>query len=782
MTDFLTELRDRRILPAVGVYVASVWVLIEILDRLVERYLLSPYLTDIVFWGLYSLIPAVMLVAWTHGRRGKDKATKFEKVGVPINVIVTIGLLLTVFGGADLHLAAKEITVNNEFGEQETHFITSETYRRRMAVFFWTNESGNPELDWLQYGITELLVQDLQQDPFVLANSPWNNYGNGSYPRMRQAGFKDGLKVPRSLMRKIADRAHRQYFVDGSLDQVDGEYLVTARIWNTQSLEQVAELTEHGWDLYAVIDRLSKEVRKALDVPESSSRIAEDLPLVETYGESEDALKAYIYGLNARLFENDFEASNKFFDQATSIDPGFVLGWFLKAVNMVDGGDIPGAQEALSKAQELDYRLPSRDQAQLKFMNYRLSGEHEKMMSFLKLQARVHDDSNSHNRLATIYMTTGELEEAKTESLLALDRDALNVGILLRMSTLERATDNMDAAINYARSYQEQRPEDIHAHLQLGDLLRDSGKLDAAEEHYKQAQILQNLPVRPALKLSIIAARKGDMIAARRYLSEAEGFASTPTEKTHVRQAATRLEVRLGRIHEAIRQTRAQEEFLSQSSGLLDLTLSVYTPLIDLYVALDDLEAARDALTTAKSMLTPPTDKFMGFSAASIYASEKDFDAANASLQQALEVTEQFQLKFLYIQFHMVEAIIGEVGGDFVAMAKHYLEAIDMIEHSVVAGDLYLVVPQLYAEVARAQVEMGDLVAAGQSIGAGFLLDPSEPNLWVAQALLQQGRNMPQLALASVNYALAIWHDADEDYVAVSRARTLAAELQGTGR
>ena len=782
MADFLTELRDRRILPAVGVYVASVWVLIEILDRLVDRYLLSPYLTDIVFWGLYSLIPAVMLVSWTHGRPGKDKATRVEKVGVPINVIATIGLLLTVFGGADLNLAAKQITLNNEFGEQETHFITSETYRRRMAVFFWKNESGNPELDWMQYGITELLVQDLQQDPFVLANSPWNNFGNGSYPRMRQAGYKDGLNVPLSLMRKIADRAHRQYFVEGSLDQADGEYLVTARIWNTQSLEQVAELSEHGWDLYATIDRLSKEVRKALDVPESSSRIAEDLPLVETYGESEDALKAYINGLNARLFENDFESSNNFFDQATSIDPNFVLGWFLKAANMVESGDIPGAQEALSKAQELDYRLPSRDRAQLKFMNYRLSGEHEKMMSFLKLQARVRDDSTSHNRLASIYMTIGELEKAKTESLLALDRDALNVGIYLRMSALERATDNMEAAINYARSYREQRPEDIHAHLLLGDLLRDSGKLDAAEEHYKQAQILQNEPVRPALKLSVIAARKGDLNAARNYLSEAEGFASRPMDKTHVRQAATRLAVRLGRLHEAIRLTRAQEEFLSQSSGLLDLTLSVYTPLIDLYVALDDLEAARDALTTAKGMLTPPTDKFMGFSEASIYASEKNIDAAQKSLQQAREVIEQFQLKFLNIQVQMIEAIIAEAEGDFAAMAKHYLQAIDLIEHSVVAGDLYLAVPQLYAEVARAQVEMGDLVAAEQSIGAGFLLDPSEPTLWVAQALLQQGRDMPQLALASVNYALAIWKDADEDYVVASKARILATELQGMGQ
>jgi hypothetical protein len=133
MADFITEVRDRRILPAVGVYVASTWVLIEILDRLEERYLLTPYLTDIVFWGLYSLIPAVMLIAWTHGKPGKDKATRFEKVGVPINVIATLGLLITVFGGKDLNLTATQITVNNELGQQETHYIPSETYRRRMA-------------------------------------------------------------------------------------------------------------------------------------------------------------------------------------------------------------------------------------------------------------------------------------------------------------------------------------------------------------------------------------------------------------------------------------------------------------------------------------------------------------------------------------------------------------------------------------------------------------------------------------------------------------------------
>lgn len=92
MTNFVKELSQRRVLPAVGVYAASCWVLIEIIDRLVERYLLSPYLTDIVFWGLYSLIPAVILLAWSYGRPGKDKATTAQKVGVPINIILAAEL------------------------------------------------------------------------------------------------------------------------------------------------------------------------------------------------------------------------------------------------------------------------------------------------------------------------------------------------------------------------------------------------------------------------------------------------------------------------------------------------------------------------------------------------------------------------------------------------------------------------------------------------------------------------------------------------------------------
>lgn len=111
-------------------------------------------------------------------------------------------------------------------------------------------------------------------------------------------------------------------------------------------------------------------------------------------------------------------------------------------------------------------------------------------------------------------------------------------------------------------------------------------------------------------------------------------------------------------------------------------------------------------------------------------------------------------------------------------MADHCMKAIEKINQSVVDSGSQIDLPQIYAQMARDQTLLGDLTKAEKSIEAGFRLDPSGPMLWVEKARLQQARNMPQMALASVNYALAIWKDADEDYVMRKRAQALVVELQ----
>ncbi len=779
MADIIKEIKDRRILPALGVYVGGCWVLIEILDRLSERYMLSPYITDAAFWGLYSLIPAAILLAWTHGRPGKDRVTTAEKVGVPINIIATIGLLVTVFGGKDLGATASMVSIANEEGVQETHLIPSESFRRRMAVFFFENESGDPELDWLQYGITELLVQDLQQNPFVLATSPWANFGDGFYMRMKQAGFSDGLDVPLSLMREIAGDANRQYFVEGAIDRVTDEYVITVRAWETQSLKKVADLTESGWDLYGTIDQLSIELRDALDVPRGSARMVEDLPLAETYGESAAALQDYISGLNARLFDNDLDASNTFFDAAVKADPGFVLAWFLKALNLVDKGDLPAAQEALSQAQKLDYRLPARDRASLKQIQYRLSGQQEKLTSFLRLQVRLQDDASSHSTLATMLMLTGELEEAKQQFLAALDKDPLNLGIYLQLSLLERAMGDMESAIGYASKYQEAKPEDFEAQLVLGDLLRDSGDLDAAEEHYLQASLLGNQSVQPLLRLVEIASRKGDVNEARDLLEQAEMAAQSAVHNAQVLGAAVVLEFRLGRIPAAIEQLSLAEEFLVQFQPPFQVALAIYQPMVRAYNSLGDTDSARDVLEIAQGMVAPPLDKFLAFSEADILLHLEDYDGAEAAVQRGVEIIEQFKLEDLKFLSDMMTGFIKRNKGDYPGSSGAFRATLERINHSVLGGsELYRELPALNAELAHSLILAGDLDQAEKALAEGFRLDPSHPALWVNKARLQFASGLPQLAQASVNYALAIWKDADPEYRELIQAQSLEQDIR----
>ncbi|NND44469.1 MAG: tetratricopeptide repeat protein, partial [Xanthomonadales bacterium] len=631
MADFFHEIKERRLLPAVGFYIGSSWVLVEILDRLVERYLLSPFITDIAFWGLFSLIPAVVLIAWTHGRPGKDEVTRVEKVGVSINLLVTLGLLVSAFGGKDLGATADLVTVQNEQGQKESHYVPRDSFRRRLAVFFFDQDGGSQETAWLRYGVTELLVQDLNESPFVNAASPWTNYGSGFYARMKREGFDDAVGLPRSLMRQITDDANRQYFISGSISQQDGEYRVRARIWDAVNLQEIASLDRSGWDLYDTVDALGEDVLVALDTPLGSGRDRRDLPLGETYGESLEPFRLYVAALNKRLFDNDLEASTRLLDQALQVDPDFVRAWFAKAFNALESGDLPSAQAAIQKTQELDYRLPPGDRANVKQLNYRLTGQTDKQIAYLRMQVQLRDDAQSHQTLAGYLMAAGELAEARDEYLAALARDPMNLDIYLQLANLEKGLGNMEGAIGHTRRFIELKPDDAQAHIRLGDLLRDAGELDEASAQYENAALLEDPPTTATLKQALISIRRGNVHEARGLVEQAASLAESPLEQGQVRSIAELIEFRLGRVRAAIEQLQRREAYLAETLPPFQVAVAIYTPLAQYRLELGDTEGARQALAHALETVQPPLDQFLAFTEASILTDEGSFDESEAA-------------------------------------------------------------------------------------------------------------------------------------------------------
>ena len=791
MTEFMRELRERRVLPAIGVYVASCWVAIEILDRLTERYGLSPYLTDLVFWGLFSLIPAVCILAWAFGRPGKDPATPAVKIGVPLNLVATAALLMALFSGKDLGrqdseaAAAPQVAADAAAMEAapEEAEAPKPGERYRLGMFFYTNESGDPELDWLQYGATNLLEQDLDQDPYLAIASPHNNWITGYYGRLAAAGFEDGLGAPATLLREIARDSNRHDFIDGSIRQEDNELVLVTRLWDVNTLAQREEFVQRGWNLYDMLDQTSVAIREALEVPSLARDDYEDLPLAETYGESQEALQRYLEGLNVRMIENDLPRAAASMDAALEADPAFVMAMMYKGQILLEAGDLQSAQRYFDQAEDLDYRLPSSDRAVLRAATYRVTGQTDKLIGHLRLQVKLTGEARWHQQLAGLLMANGELEEAREQFRLTLEKDSLNTGIYLALSDLERSLGNMDGAIENAKRYQVARPGDMDANLKLGELMRDSGDLDAAEALYQEALLMDDDSEQPPLKLHLIAARRGDDELARRYLEQAFEIAKTPLQRATVHSMAAVYAARLGRVRQALEQLRAAGPHMAESQPPYMVALQIYSGMAELILRVDDVEGARAILGEARALVPqPPLSLFLEPANARILIREGDEEGARASVDQFEAVMLQLGFRGILFEVPRVKAEIAAESGEHERAVMLYEQTLGEIDESFIAGPMYdYIVPDLLAYLAGEQVAAGRLETAALTVERGLMLDPTSPLLWLARGQLHKARGENDEARAALERVLDAWSEADPDLIELQLAQSLLEETGQSG-
>lgn len=765
----LRETIDRRVLPAVGVYIGASWVVVEILDRLVERYYLSPYLTDIVFWALFLVLPSVVLLTWTHGRPGKDRVSRLEKIFVPLNVVLVAGWLFTVFGDKDMSATADMITMANELGEDEVHVVPRESYRRRAFLYFMDSEDETEDLRWLQYSVTELLAQDLGQNPFLLVNSPWE----GFFPEIEEAGFDSGLGLPVSLKSRIADEANRDFFIDGVADRRDGQFTLTVRVWKTASMELVGESTVSGWNLPGLVDELSDDVREILDTPPGG----ESLPLSEAFGESEEALKHYVAARNAVLLDNDREEANRLYDLALNEDPDFALAWFMKSRSLWEQGNGAGAMATLEQAQKRAYRLSERNQTNVKLMMYGISGENDKVETLLRMRTRIIGDASSFATLANFLMLTGEPEEAKIHFERQMELDSSAIGTLLQLANIERSTGNMEAAIAYVEEYIAQRPEDFDSLMMLGDLHIESGDFELARSYYEQAQILEDPPLASTLELATLAIRKGEWARVTRLLKEAESVTITPRHVIQFLLVERTFEFRLGRIERVLEVTEKLGEYTLQELTPLEHVIAKHVALVQANLLIGRVEPAEAALAAAHELLQFPMNGFLAHSEAQIAIHTGDFERAESALAELDAFIERFKADYLAFMASVGAAQLAEATGEYSEAGKLFSEALEGIRSSAYAGAFQDGQPELYGMCAQAHVRAGEFEQAQKAIDEGFRRDAAEPALWMGRALLQEAQGLPQMARASVNYALAIWSDADADYVPYQEAVELAQRL-----
>ena len=99
--------------------------------------------------------------------------------------------------------ATETVQFSDETGIMQEFEVARQGYHKKVIGFFWHNESGNSELDWLSYGLPLMLTHDLNRvSPVISVITPFDSAA--MQQELRNKGYQSLLNEPQGLRVEIA--------------------------------------------------------------------------------------------------------------------------------------------------------------------------------------------------------------------------------------------------------------------------------------------------------------------------------------------------------------------------------------------------------------------------------------------------------------------------------------------------------------------------------------------------------------------------------------------------
>lgn len=771
---WLRRIWHRRVPHVLGVYFATGWAFVEVTAFVVGRYKLTDNLVDIAFAGLLVLLPAVVVLAWNRfGRDEGDRLTRAEVWALVLNVIGGGALLWGLFGGAPVGRATTTVEVTDEDGARVQREIPRADLLRKVVLFNLASDAAAAPAEHEANALAIALTLDLSQDRFVLPLRP----NRPAYAqRLRAASDDEGL-APRKMMAEIATDYEAQRFVAGRLARRDGVLVASLEVFSVEPARQVAVIEARGATPCALADALTPQVRQHLDLAAERASAADDLPACELLTPVEEALAEFARSDVALIRRNDMDAGFGHLERAVALDPAFAVAGLNLAFAAYSIGQGERARAGLDAALRGIDRLSEAQRFAVRAFDAELRGDLAASERLRELWVELHpQDPQARQQLAMHYMARGNrLREAlaQLEALHGLGRgfDAT----LLTIGAYRRALGDFDGAIAAYETYQRQHPDQPAPLLALSELRLRQGDAAAAERLLRDAAALQAGGPQARLRLALFLAQQGRYDEALRELDLAASGSRLPQDASGVLQARISVLRDQGRLREAA--ALVEEVVATQPNALQAMTrVSLGTLLLEasappearapLLAAIDaafpgDSEIAASMRAQSRWLLLLESDDRPGF------------EAAAAEMVAAIR---RFQRDdFGYITT-FTEARLAELGGDVMAAARGYAQALAAARATTTVGQL-LSETRMLRFALRAQRLARDWDAAEASATDLERLVPGDPPALLELALLARDRGDAARARALLDRILAATAGSDPEFALRREAQALRDAL-----
>jgi len=771
---FFKRLYQKRVPQILAVYFVFIFLLVQFVDWITNRFLLSPHLINFSLLALLTLIPAVVML--TYFRKAPKQQSWFSigKLGVSLNLIVSIMILFMGFGDKDLGLLEETKTVIDENGNTREIKAPKIEYCNSVALFPFENTNKDTAYDWLQRGFNYMLFYDLLQDHYINGRRAYDGYPHdpnyNSKERINDAGFPNGVGLSLKFKSTISKELFQRNFLTGTFNFQNEEYHVTTQLYETDNTKFIKEHTYSGTNIFTIADSISLDLRYVLNIPKNHIENSEDLPVAEMLTNSGEAFKAFMIGFDA--FENDLpDKAESFLKKSLSIDSTLTVAYDFLG-NLTFSRDEEIGMKYREKSFFYINKLPKYLQRIQKAYKYWSEGNKENQLKQIELRAIENPfDLIAQEGLVGIYKNKSQWNMAINQYKDMLRIAPENYRFVEEIAKIYKNTGDYDKAREYYEDYKNKYSEDYRPYLGLAEISRLLGKSDEAISYLIEAEfnLIGNTNLVLWEKLIEIEISLGRMDKALEKYNQLLSNSKTLDDSLMIyRQLADYYQLR-GQIRESlkIRDWRAPRVF-KQQNILIDRANVIYAPM---FAAIGQKDKAIEIIQKIIKNNKPSwrLDQWIPYGYVCSYLVSEEVD----SIEKYIQIYDQKYASTTRSVTNKKAILFAK--GKVPELREEYDQALERYQEKL---KRYPTDVTIHIHIGRVYRKQKDYKKAEEALKKTLLVEPFNPEALYEIALCYWEWNKKDLALENLTKCLFVWEKADAEYIPAQKAKEKLAEWE----
>ena len=445
---------------------------------------------------------------------------------------------------------------------------TAASGKPSVAVLYFDNTTGTPELDWLRTGITEMVVTDLSQSQELEVVAT-----DRLYDVMAELKRSDDKVMSPDLIRAVAERTGVTNVVVGSYVKAGNAIRINVRLQEAQSGRIVTSERVEGPNeasLFAMVDDLSRRLltrlqslrgsagtaaAKLLTEPGADALSGLDRGLGDVTTTSIEAYRYYAEGINLHERYRESEAA-ALFEKAIGIDPSFAMAYVKLAVVHGNMGHFAERDKYAQLALKHADRLTPRERYYIE--GYAYSNRPDSIARSIEAYKQCVDLDPGHqacrHNLGLLLMQFERFEESIGHYEELVRRGATNPTSHENLAIAYIARGELDRALQTMDAFLSRNPESAAGHDARAFVLTTMGRFDEAAGVHTRATMLDPTDSNPLLG-RVLAQSLHENWPAARENARAMANSSDETRKWFGNQMLASLSLYEGKSADALTAT-----------------------------------------------------------------------------------------------------------------------------------------------------------------------------------------------------------------------------------